>query len=170
MAHTNTDANMASKKNQTHYASEKPSYNVSVVETQSTNLSKQELVYTPTDMTQDTPVKRDHVHANKAIMPVLKFMLKYVYTHLTHPILMTIADITILFLFAPLFIGYTNSVTLVGNILQGLSTNPLIIAIAAIIVIVFLSQFIFSSGDVRTTAEKKEDERINRIMNRFNRY
>lgn len=155
---------------ETHFASEKPAYNVTVVEAKSTDLSKEDLVYTHQDSTHETPSKVNYRKVPRLIKPVIKFALKYALEHLFHPILMFIADISILFFIAPIFIGYNNTVTLVGNLLQAVSTNPIVVGIAAIFVLIVLSPYIFGSGDIRTAEEKKEDERINRIMSRINRY
>lgn len=154
--------------NKMHLASEKSAYNVTVFETNPSSIDKNELIYEPTLNIKDNPIKSGNNFYNVS-KKILKATLKYMFMHLSHPFMMLIADISIVFVFAPLFIGYKNSVYLVSNLIQGFVSNPIVIAIASIGAMIFLAPFIFGSSDFRTDAEKKQDARVDRLLNRIYR-
>lgn len=154
--------------NKTHLSSEKSAYNVTVFETNPSSIGKDELIYKPTYNIKDNPIKSG-INFYNISKKIFKFSLKYMFMHLSHPIMMLIADITIVFFVAPLFIGYTNSVYLVSNLMQSFVSNPIVIAVASIGAIIFLAPFIFGSSDFRSEAEKKEDARVDRLLNRIYR-
>lgn len=156
------------KSDEMHLASEKSAYNVTVFETNPSSIDKTELIYEPTLNIKDNPIKS----GNKALSfskKILKGTLKYMFMHLSHPFMMLIADVTIVFFVAPLFIGYSNTVYLVSNLMQGFVSNPFVIAISSIAFIIFLAPFIFGSSDLRSESEKKEDARVDRLLNRIYR-
>lgn len=152
----------------THLASEKKGYNVTVFEAKPSTIDKSSLIYEQSLNIKDDPIKNQK-NKSTYLKNILKGLLKYAFMHLRHPIWMLIADISILFMVAPLFIGYTNTVYLTSDIMQGFISNPIVIAISIIFVMIFLAPFIFSNSDLRTDAEKKEDARVDRIINRIYR-
>ncbi len=154
--------------NEMHLASEKSAYNVTVFETNPSSIDKNELIYEQTLNIKDNPIKSGNNFYNFS-KKIVKYTLKYLFMHLSHPVMMLIADISIVFFVAPLFIGYTNTVYLVSNLMQSFVSNPIVIAAGAIGAIIFLAPFIFGSSDFRSEAEKKEDARVDRLLNRIYR-
>lgn len=154
--------------NEMHFASEKSAYNVTVFKTNPSSIDKNELIYEPTLNIKDNPIKSGN-NVLSLSKKILKGALKYMFMHLSHPFMMLIADVSIVFFIAPLFIGYTNTVYLVSNLMQGFASNPLVIAITIVGVMIFLAPFIFGSSDLRSESEKKEDARVDRILNRIYR-
>ena len=154
--------------NEMHFASEKSAYNVTVFETNPSSIDRNELIYEPTLNIKDNPIKSGN-HAISLSKKIIKGALKYMFMHLSHPFMMLITDVAIVFVIAPLFIGYTNTVYLVSNLIQGFVSNPLVIAITIIGVVIFLAPFIIGSSDLRSESEKKEDARVDRLLNRIYR-
>ena len=151
--------------------SEQTATNVKIVTAKKTDTPVEDLLYVADYLRDDyvAPVSNT-ARVRNALRKTWRFMKGYVMKHMSHPVLMFMADLTIMFIISTMFIGYTNSVMSFATTALWLVTNKVTIGILTVLALIYIIPFIFADYDTRTPEEKHQDQRIENILRRARRH
>lgn len=148
-------------------ASENAGYNVHITTAKPSSINIDKLIYDPEFLHEDyvapkTPLKK----ATSFFKGVGKFTIGYLRIHRSHPVLMLFVDMIIAMNTSFITIGYRSTIYAISNAIYSFSTSPIVSGICAVIVIIYVLPFIIFDVDDRSPEEKREDERIDHVLDK----
>lgn len=150
--------------------SEQTATNVTIVTAKKTDTPVEDLIYVADYLRDDyVATLSKTLRVRNALRKTWRFMKGYVMKHMSHPVLMFMADLTIMFIISTMFIGYTNSVMLFATTALWLLTNKVTIGILTVMALIYIVPSIFADYDPRTPEEKYQDYRLENIIRRARR-